>query len=84
MKRILLQARRCPYIWPGRRTTRVSRRVLGRALVVRRLEMLPVECVARGYLTARYWITRREGMRYRAAAGPVEASWFATAVHPGD
>ena len=29
--------------------------VLGRALVVRRLEMLPVECVARGYLTGSGW-----------------------------
>jgi phosphoribosylaminoimidazole-succinocarboxamide synthase len=30
---------------------RVPEQVLGRALVVRRLKMLPVECVARGYLT---------------------------------
>ncbi len=30
---------------------RIPDAVLGRALVVRRLEMLPVECVARGYLT---------------------------------
>ncbi len=30
---------------------RIPDDVLGRALVVRRLEMLPVECVARGYLT---------------------------------
>jgi phosphoribosylaminoimidazole-succinocarboxamide synthase len=30
---------------------RIPESVLGRALVVRRLEMLPVECVARGYLT---------------------------------
>ncbi len=30
---------------------RIPPEVLGRALVVRRLEMLPVECVARGYLT---------------------------------
>src|SRR5574340_377963 len=30
---------------------RIPDEVLGRALVVRRLEMLPVECVARGYLT---------------------------------
>jgi phosphoribosylaminoimidazole-succinocarboxamide synthase len=30
---------------------RVPDAVLGRALVVRQLEMLPVECVARGYLT---------------------------------
>lgn len=31
--------------------SRIPAEVLGRALVVRRLEMLPVECVARGYLT---------------------------------
>ncbi len=30
---------------------RIPEDVLGRALVVRRLEMMPVECVARGYLT---------------------------------
>ena len=30
---------------------RIPEELLGRALVVRRLEMLPVECVARGYLT---------------------------------
>lgn len=30
---------------------RIPEEVLGRALVVRSLEMLPVECVARGYLT---------------------------------
>ena len=30
---------------------RVPAEVLGRALVVRRLDMVPVECVARGYLT---------------------------------
>src|SRR5689334_18611005 len=30
---------------------RIPEEVLGRALVVRRLEMMPVECVARGYLT---------------------------------
>jgi phosphoribosylaminoimidazole-succinocarboxamide synthase len=30
---------------------RIPEDVLGRALVVRQLEMLPVECVARGYLT---------------------------------
>ena len=30
---------------------RIPDEVLGRALVVRKLEMLPVECVARGYLT---------------------------------
>ncbi len=30
---------------------RIPEEVLGRALVVKRLDMLPVECVARGYLT---------------------------------
>ncbi|MGH3627130.1 MAG: phosphoribosylaminoimidazolesuccinocarboxamide synthase, partial [Sciscionella sp.] len=30
---------------------RIPAEVRGRALLVRRLEMLPVECVARGYLT---------------------------------
>jgi phosphoribosylaminoimidazole-succinocarboxamide synthase len=30
---------------------RIPEEVLGRALLVRRLDMLPVECVARGYLT---------------------------------
>src|SRR3978361_1435566 len=30
---------------------RIPEDVLGRALIVRRLSMLPVECVARGYLT---------------------------------
>jgi phosphoribosylaminoimidazole-succinocarboxamide synthase len=32
---------------------RIPEAVLGRALVVKQLEMIPVECVARGYLTAR-------------------------------
>lgn len=30
---------------------RIPQEVLGRALVVRQLEMMPIECVARGYLT---------------------------------
>ncbi|MGV7636990.1 phosphoribosylaminoimidazolesuccinocarboxamide synthase, partial [Mycobacterium kansasii] len=30
---------------------RIPESVLGRALVTRRLDMVPVECVARGYLT---------------------------------
>src|SRR5690349_7316786 len=30
---------------------RIPQDVLGRALVVRQLEMMPIECVARGYLT---------------------------------
>ncbi|MCQ4117855.1 phosphoribosylaminoimidazolesuccinocarboxamide synthase [Rhodococcus tibetensis] len=31
--------------------SRIPEEVLGRALVVRKLEMVPIECVARGYLT---------------------------------
>ncbi len=33
----------------------VPEEVLGRALVVRRLQMLPVECVVRGYITGSGW-----------------------------
>lgn len=39
---------------------RIPEEVLGRALVVRQLEMLPVECVARGYLTGSGLIDYRE------------------------
>jgi phosphoribosylaminoimidazole-succinocarboxamide synthase len=34
---------------------RIPEEVLGRALVVRRLRMVPVECVVRGYLTGSGW-----------------------------
>jgi phosphoribosylaminoimidazole-succinocarboxamide synthase len=36
-------------------TDRVPEEVRGRALVVRRLQMLPVECVVRGYITGSGW-----------------------------
>ncbi|KUI31009.1 phosphoribosylaminoimidazolesuccinocarboxamide synthase [Mycobacterium sp. GA-2829] len=39
---------------------RIPDEVLGRALVVRKLEMLPVECVARGYLTGSGLIDYRD------------------------
>jgi phosphoribosylaminoimidazole-succinocarboxamide synthase len=61
---------------------RIPGEVLGRALVVRRLDMMPVECVARGYLTgsglADY---QRTGAvcGIELAAGLVEASKFS---HP--
>ncbi len=42
---------------------RIPAEVLGRALLVRRLEMVPVECVARGYLTGSGLID------YRASGG---------------
>ncbi|MCK0172574.1 phosphoribosylaminoimidazolesuccinocarboxamide synthase [Mycolicibacterium sp. F2034L] len=39
---------------------RIPQEVLGRALVVKQLEMLPVECVARGYLTGSGLIDYRD------------------------
>ncbi len=43
-------------------TAGVPPEVRGRALVVRRLRMLPLECVARGYLTGSAWIDyQRDG-----------------------
>ncbi len=44
----------------------------GRALVVRELRMLPVECVVRGYITGSGWKdyeAQRLGLGHRAAAG---------------
>ncbi|MDF0528351.1 phosphoribosylaminoimidazolesuccinocarboxamide synthase [Tsukamurella sp. 8F] len=43
---------------------RIPEEVLGRALVVRRLDMVPVECVARGYLTG-------SGLKEYRASGTV-------------
>ena len=34
---------------------RAARQARGRALVVRRLQMLPVECIVRGYITGSGW-----------------------------
>ena len=67
---------------------RIPDEALGRALVVRRLEMLPVECVARGYLTG-------SGLLDYQATGQVCGITLAartgrgqqvrrTTVHPGD
>ena len=59
---------------------RIPEDVLGRALVVRQLEMLPVECVARGYLTGSGIIDyRKTGQVCGIAlpAGLTEASKFA-------
>ena len=58
---------------------RIPDEVLGRALVVRRLEMLPVECVARGYLTGSGLIDYRASGQVcgiALPAGLVEASKF--------
>lgn len=60
---------------------RIPDEVLGRALVVRRLEMLPVECVARGYLTGSGLLDYEASGKVCGIALPpglVEASKFAT------
>ena len=59
---------------------RIPADVLGRALVVRRLEMMPVECVARGYLTGSGIIDYRATGRVcglELPDGLTEASKFA-------
>ncbi|GFG74370.1 phosphoribosylaminoimidazolesuccinocarboxamide synthase [Mycobacterium botniense] len=60
---------------------RIPDEVLGRALVVRKLQMLPVECVARGYLTGSGLLDyQRTGeiCGIPLPAGLVEASRFPT------
>ena len=59
---------------------RIPEEVLGRALVVEELEMLPVECVARGYLTGSGLIDYQKTGKVCGIALPpglVEASKFA-------
>ncbi|WP_407687199.1 phosphoribosylaminoimidazolesuccinocarboxamide synthase [Mycobacterium sp. HUMS_1102779] len=59
---------------------RIPDEVLGRALVVRELEMLPVECVARGYLTGSGLLDYQASGKVCGIALPpglVEASKFA-------
>ncbi|MGE2716355.1 phosphoribosylaminoimidazolesuccinocarboxamide synthase [Mycolicibacterium litorale] len=63
---------------------RIPEEVLGRALVVRRLEMLPVECVARGYLTGSGLIDyRKTGALCGLTLPPglTEASKFAEPIY---
>ena len=60
---------------------RIPESVLGRALVVRQLEMMPVECVARGYLTGSGIIDYRNTgtvCGIELPAGLTEASKFDT------
>ncbi|MEB3061759.1 phosphoribosylaminoimidazolesuccinocarboxamide synthase [[Mycobacterium] zoologicum] len=62
---------------------RIPDEVLGRALVVRQLEMMPVECVARGYLTGSGLLDyQRTGSLCGIPLPPglVEASKFANPV----
>jgi phosphoribosylaminoimidazole-succinocarboxamide synthase len=59
---------------------RIPAEVLGRALVVRQLEMVPVECVARGYLTGSGLIDYRKTGQVcgiELPTGLTEASKFA-------
>jgi phosphoribosylaminoimidazole-succinocarboxamide synthase len=59
---------------------RIPAEVLGRALVVRQLEMMPVECVARGYLTGSGIVDYRATgavCGIELPAGLTEASKFA-------
>ena len=67
---------------------RIPDEVLGRALVVRELEMVPVECVARGYLTGSGLTglpADRQSLWHRLAAGPRRGQQVLhTVVHPGD
>jgi phosphoribosylaminoimidazole-succinocarboxamide synthase len=61
--------------------SRIPDEVLGRALVVRQLDMVPVECVARGYLTGSGLLDyQRSGKVCGITLPPglVEASRFAT------
>jgi phosphoribosylaminoimidazole-succinocarboxamide synthase len=60
---------------------RIPDEALGRALVVRKLEMLPVECVARGYLTGSGLLDYQQTGKVcgiRLPPGLVEASRFPT------
>ncbi len=60
---------------------RIPAEVLGRALVVKKLDMLPVECVARGYLTGSGLLDYQKTGKVCGIALPpglVEASKFST------
>ena len=53
-------------------TDGVPEEARGRALVVRKLKMLPVECVVRGYITGSGWKDYQAsgfGVGHRAASG---------------
>ena len=60
----------------------------GRALLVRRLEMLPLECVVRGYLVGSGWKdygAHRRRLRHSAAGGPARGRQAAAhALHAVD
>ena len=58
-------------------STDVPDAVAGRAILVRRLEMLPVECVARAYLTG-------GGLREYVASGAVSGIALPTGLRDGD
>ena len=66
----------------------VPEEVAGRAIRVRRLDMYPVECVVRGYLSGSGWREYRESgsdLRDRAAGRPARVRAPAGAdLHPRD
>ncbi len=83
--------------WFGRLTDIVDNHVLstdvpasvrGRAVICERLEMIPVECVARGYLTGSGWLEYQRvpvGVRCRAAGRPARRVAAGRAdLHAGD
>ena len=51
-RRATWSASTCP---PERPTATTSRELVGRVMVVRRAEMLPIECIVRGYLSGSAW-----------------------------
>ena len=69
-------------------TDGVPEDVRGRAMTVRKLRMLPVECVVRGYITGSGWKDYQatgERLGHRAAAGPARVRAPADAgLHPVD
>jgi phosphoribosylaminoimidazole-succinocarboxamide synthase len=68
-------------------TDGVPDEVRGRAIVARKLDMLPVECVVRGYITGSGWkdYQAREGLGHRARARPAGVRAPAAAdLHPVD
>ena len=70
-----------------RRASLIPAEVAGRAMLVQSLEMLPIECVVRGYLTGSGWAEyqrERHGVRHPAARRAAERRPAARAdLHAG-
>ena len=61
-------------------STDVPAAVAGRAMVVKRLDMFPVECIARGYLTGSVDVVMRHEGRYVVV--DYKTNWLGTADEP--